>query len=50
MFTEKFNKAEQNVKERIEVLCSENKLSVDKVTYLFTTILWFFVKIFQASF
>ena len=33
---EKFNGAEQYIKERIEVPCSENKLSVEEVTYLFT--------------
>ena len=32
---EKFNGAEQYVKERIEELCSESKLSLDEVTYLF---------------
>ena len=32
----KFNKAEQYIKERIEVLCSERKLSAEEVTYLFT--------------
>ena len=50
MFTKKFNAAEQNVKDRIEALCSESKLSIDEVTYFFTTILRLFVKIFQASF
>ena len=33
---EKFNGAEQYIKERIEVLCSESKLSAEEVTYLFT--------------
>ena len=33
---EKFNGAEQYIKERIEELCSESKLLVDEVTYLFT--------------
>ena len=46
---EKFNGAEQYVKERIKALCSESKLSIDEVTYLFTTILRGFVKILQAS-
>ena len=32
---EKFNGAEQYTKERIEVLCSESKLSEEEVTYLF---------------
>ena len=32
---EKFNGAEVYIKERIEELCSENKLSVEEVTYLF---------------
>ena len=32
---EKFNGAEAYIKERIEELCSENKLSVEEVTYLF---------------
>ena len=32
---EKFNGAEDYIKERIEELCSENKLSVEEVTYLF---------------
>ena len=32
---EKFNGAETYIKERIEELCSENKLSVEEVTYLF---------------
>ena len=31
-----FNGAEQYIKERIEVLCSESKLSAKEVTYLFT--------------
>ena len=31
----KFNGAEAYIKERIEDLCSENKLSVEEVTYLF---------------
>ena len=33
---EKFNGAEQYIKERIEEFCSESKLLVDEVTYLFT--------------
>ena len=33
---EKFNGAEQYIKERIEVLCNESKLSAEEVTYLFT--------------
>ena len=33
---EKFSGAEQYIKERIEELCSESKLLVDEVTYLFT--------------
>ena len=33
---EKFNGAEQYIKERIEVLCSKSKLSAEEVTYLFT--------------
>ena len=32
---EKFNGAEQFVKERIEDLCSNGKLPVEEVTYLF---------------
>ena len=32
---EKFNGAQGYIKERIEELCSENKLSVKLVTYLF---------------
>ena len=32
---EKINGAEQYIKERIEALCSESKLSIDEVTYLF---------------
>ena len=32
---EKFNGAEGCIKERIEELCSENKLSVEEVIYLF---------------
>ena len=35
-FCEKFNGTEQYIKERIEVLCSENKLSAEEVTNLFT--------------
>ena len=34
--SEKFNGAEQYIKGRIEVLCSESKLSVEEVTYLLT--------------
>ena len=33
---EKFNGAEQYIKERIKELWSESKLSIDEVTYLFT--------------
>ena len=33
---ETFNEAEQYINERIEVLCSESKLSAEEVTYLFT--------------
>ena len=33
---EMFDGAEQNIKERIEMLCSESKLSTEEVTYLFT--------------
>ena len=33
---EKFNETEQYVKERIEDLCNEKKLSEEEVTYLFT--------------
>ena len=32
---EKFYGAEQYIKEKIEELCSESKLPVDEVTYLF---------------
>ena len=32
---EKFNGAEQQIKEKIEELCSESKLPVDEVTYWF---------------
>ena len=32
---EKFNGTEGYIKERIEKLCRENKLSVEEVTYLF---------------
>ena len=32
---EKFNGAEDFIKERIEELCSNGKLSVEEVTYLF---------------
>ena len=34
-FGEKFNGAEVYIEERIKELCSENKLSVEEVTYLF---------------
>ena len=47
---EKFHGAEQHVKERIEALGSKSKLSIDEITYLFTTILRMLVKTFQASF
>ena len=33
---EKFNGAEQYIKERIKVLRSKSKLSAEEVTYLFT--------------
>ena len=33
---EKFNGAEQYIKEKTEVLCSENKLLAEEITYLFT--------------
>ena len=33
---EKFNGTEQYIKERIEDLCNEKKLSEKEVTYLFT--------------
>ena len=32
---EKFNGAEQYIKERNDELCSESKLSIDQVSYLF---------------
>ena len=32
---EKFNGAEVNIREKIEELCSESKLSVEEITYLF---------------
>ena len=32
---EKFNGAEQYIKERIDELCSESKLSIDQVSYFF---------------
>ena len=32
---EKFNGAEQCIKERIEELCSKSKLSIDQVSYFF---------------
>ena len=32
----KFNEVEENIKERIEVFCSESKLSAEEVTFLFT--------------
>ena len=41
---EKFNRAKQYIKERIVELCSESKLSIDEVTYLFTTILRLLLK------
>ena len=31
---EKFNGAEQYIKEKVEELCNESKLPVDEVTYL----------------
>ena len=34
---EKLNGAEQCIKERMEELCSESKLSIDEAIYLFTT-------------
>ena len=33
---EKFKGAEQYIKEKTEVLCSENKLLAEEITYLFT--------------
>ena len=45
---EKFNGAEEYIKERIEVLCSKSKLSAEEVTYLFTNNISF-VKILQTS-
>ena len=33
---ENFSGADQYIKERIEVLCSESKLSAEEVTHLFT--------------
>ena len=33
---EKSNGAEQYIKEKTEVLCSENKLLAEEITYLFT--------------
>ena len=41
---EKFNRAKQYIKERTEELCSESKLSIDEVTYLFTKILRLLLK------
>ena len=46
---EKFNRAEQYIKEGIEVLCSESKLSAEEVTY-FLRIITSFVKILQTLF
>ena len=46
---EKFNGAEEYIKERIEVLCSKSKLSAEAVTY-FLRIITSFVKILQAPF
>ena len=46
---EKFNGAEQYIKERIEVLCSESKLSAEEVTY-FLRIITSFVEILQTLF
>ena len=50
---EKFNGTEKYIKERIEELCNEKKLSAEEVTFIrFITIITFklFVKILQASF
>ena len=47
---EKFNRAEQYIKERIEELCSESKLSIDEATYLFTTILRLLLKSYNYHF
>ena len=47
---ETFNRAEQYIKERIEELCSESKLSIDEVTYLFTTILRLLLKSYNYHF
>ena len=33
---EKFNGAEQDIKEKTEVLCSENKLLAEEIAYLCT--------------
>ena len=44
----KFNKVEENIKERIEVLCSESKLSAKDVTFCLR-IIASFVKILQTS-
>ena len=52
-FCEKFNGTEQYIKERIEELCNEKKISAEEVTFIgFITIVMFkpFVKILQASF
>ena len=43
-----FNEAEENIKERIEVLCSESKLSAKEVTFCLR-IIASFVKILQIS-
>ena len=45
---ETFNGTEQYIKERIEQLCNEKKLSAEEVTYLFTNNYKFF-EILQAS-
>ena len=47
---EKFNRAEQYIKERIEELCSKSKLSINEVTYLFTTILRLLLKSYNYHF
>ena len=46
---EKFYRVEQYIKEGIEVVCSESKLSAEEVTY-FLRIITGFVEILQASF
>ena len=43
---EKFNGAEQYIKERIDELCSESKLSIDQVSYFFNESLQQFSRLF----